>query len=267
MSSQIKNVSSSNSNNVQKTIPDKKEFHIFWTSFFFVLGFSTIFSILGVLIQTILQNSGTSIQLWLGRLGGIIIILFGLFLLNLINLPWLEQEHRFQPKKKYTSRYLTAFIFGAAFAAGWTPCVGPILGAIIALATIQPGSAGILLFAYSIGLGIPFLLIGLFTNQARTGIHSIAKKVKWIQPIFGILLIILGILIFVGQLSKLANFQILTMFLSTIAPTITGSNITSISMINLGIAILAGIVSFLSPCVLPLIPGFMAYLGATSIKK
>jgi len=245
----------------------KRDWTIFFSSVFFVLGFSVVFSIIGVLLQTLLAHSSHAVLAWLGRIGGVIIILFGLFLLGLIKPAFLMADHKIAVKKRFNSYYATSFVFGAAFAVGWTPCVSAALGAILALATVQAGSAFLLLFAYTLGIGIPFLLVGLFTNQAQALINRAGKWLKYVEYIFGILLIIIGVLIFVGELSKIANIGFLTTALQSINPgSSIGGGISSLSIINFGIAFLAGLASFLSPCVLPIIPGFLSYLASTAIK-
>jgi cytochrome c-type biogenesis protein len=186
---------------------------IFTNSVFFVLGFSTIFSLLGVLLNTVLESIAYDVQIWLARIGGALIILFGLYLVKLIRIPFLEREHKFQVKTKFSSRYLTSFVFGAAFAAGWTPCVGAVLGAILGLAVSAPGSAFILLISYSIGLGLPFLLVGLFTAQASTFISKYAKALSYVNVVFGAVLIVLGVLVFTQSLNLIANFEILNQWL------------------------------------------------------
>jgi len=240
---------------------------IFLSSLFFVLGFSAVFSLVGVLLQTALSHSSYIVQIWLGRIGGTIIILFGLFMLGLFTPSFLKQDHQIKVTKRFGSQYLTSFVFGAAFAVGWTPCVSAALGAILALAATQPSSAFVLLFAYTMGIGIPFLLVGLFTDQAK---HLIAKAGKWllyIQYAFGGLLIILGILIFVGELNRIVNNEFITACLGRLNLVGSGGGgIDSLSLVNLGIALLAGLGSFLSPCILPIVPGFLSYLASTSAR-
>ena len=182
---------------------------IFLTSVYFVLGFSTVFAALGVLLNTVLEQVAYDAQAWMSRVGGVIIILFGLYLTKLLKLPFLEKEHKLRVKRKFSSRYVTAFVFGAAFAAGWTPCVGAALGAILGLAATQPGAAFTLLMWYSLGLGLPFILMGLFTARASGWIKKISPYLKYVNPAFGALLIVLGILIFTQNLSRLANFGLL----------------------------------------------------------
>ncbi|MEK6935148.1 MAG: cytochrome c biogenesis protein CcdA [Nanoarchaeota archaeon] len=241
----------------------KKQWGIFINSIFFVLGFSIIFSLVGVLLQSVLSNISFQVQIWLGRIGGAIIILFGLFLLGLIKIKYLEREHKFHVKQKFNSSYLTSFVFGSAFAVGWTPCVGAVLGAVLTLAITQPTSAFFLLLSYSLGLGIPFLLVGLFTNQAQTFIQKAGSWLKYLNYLFGLVLIVLGILVFTNQLARVANLAFATSFLSSLELGSFGAGAT----LNIGIAFLAGIVSFLSPCVLPLLPAFLTYLASTVIKK
>lgn len=254
-----------NEEQTSTTQPILRDWSIFLSSLFFVLGFSVVFSLLGILLQTVLSRSSYTVQEWLGRIGGVIIIFFGLFVTGLIAPRFLQRERAVTMKKRFRSPLLTSFIFGAAFAVGWTPCVSAALGAILALAATNAQSAFILLFAYTMGIGIPFLLVGLFTAQARSLIQRADRWLVAIQRIFGALLILMGILIFVGQLSRIANFSALTqLLLSLNLVSGAGSMIQNLSIINIGIALFAGLGSFLSPCILPLIPGFLSYLASTS---
>ena len=122
----------------------------FVASVFFVLGFSVVFSVLGILLQTVLLKSSADVQLWLSRIGGIIVIMFGLYILKLLHIPFLDKEYKFRVKYKFSSYYITSFVFGAAFAVGWTPCVSAALGAILTLAASNPSQGFILLLAYTI---------------------------------------------------------------------------------------------------------------------
>lgn len=191
--------------------PSRKE--IFLNSLFFVLGFSTIFAALGVLLNTLLEAIAYDVQIWLSRIGGLIIIFFGLYLTKLIKISFLDRDHKIAVKTKFKSKYLTSFLFGLAFAAGWTPCVGAALGAILALAATSPGIAFYLLFAYALGLGLPFLVVGLFTGQILQVIQKYQKALSYFNIVFGIILIILGILVFTQYLSLIANFGFLNSIL------------------------------------------------------
>ena len=186
---------------------------IFINSVFFVLGFSLVFAALGVLLNTILESVAYDVQIWLSRIGGVLIIFFGLYLVGLIRVPFLDREHKMSVKVKLRSRYLTSLLFGFAFAAGWTPCVGPALGVILGLAATEPGSAFLLLFTYSIGLGLPFLIVGAFTGKATTFIARHGRALKVINVFFGAVLLVLGVLIFTSKLSLIANFEFLNTFL------------------------------------------------------
>lgn len=242
----------------------KRNWNIFLASIFFVLGFAVIFSLLGVLLQSVLAAVAPVVQKWLGRIGGIIIIFFGIYLLGLINIPFLEQEHRFHLNKRFGSTHVTSFIFGAAFALGWTPCVGAVLGAILALAVTQPGTAFFLMLSYSLGLGLPFLAVGLFASKAQHLIRKAGRWLVYLRSIFGLVLIALGVLVFTSQLSRIANLA----FVSDILIKLNlGGSTSAMTSVNVGIAFFAGLVSFLSPCVLPLIPAYLSYLASLSVKN
>jgi len=186
---------------------------IFINSLFFVLGFSVVFAALGVLLNTVLESVAYDAQIWLARIGGAVVIFFGLYLVGLIKIGFLEREHKVLVKKKFGSRYLTSFVFGSAFAAGWTPCVGAALGAILGLAATNPGSAFFLLLSYSVGLGVPFLVVGAFASQAGGVIQKYAHVLKYINKAFGLVLIVLGVLVFTQSLNLIANFGFLNEFL------------------------------------------------------
>ena len=191
---------------------DKRK-EIFMNSIFFVLGFGVVFALLGILLNTLLQNIAYGVQTWLSRIGGILIIFFGLYLIRLIRIPFLEREYKLGVKTKFASRYITSFLFGLAFAVGWTPCVGPALGVILGLAATQPGSAFALLLTYAVGLGIPFLIVGAFTAQAGEFINRHAAGLKYLNLVFGVILLGLGILIFTQKLELIANFGLLNKIL------------------------------------------------------
>ncbi len=186
--------------------------YIFLNSLFYVLGFSFVFALAGVLLNSILSRIAFNANLWLGRVGGSVIILFGLYLLGIIKIPFFEAKHGLKVRK-FRYSYLTSFVFGASFALGWTPCVGAILGAILTLAITQPGTAFYLLLSYSLGLGVPFLLAGIFASRFSDFLQKSSKFLKYFNIIGGIILIILGILVFNGMLSRFSNFGFTLKFL------------------------------------------------------
>jgi len=182
--------------------------NVILNSLFFVLGFSVVFSTLGVIINSTIGNSATDLVESFNQVGGIIIIGFGSFLILGTRLRSLNIEKKFFPKRTKVS-YPMSFVFGLAFAAGWTPCVGPILGTILTLAATTPSMAFNLLLTYSLGLGIPFILMGIFFSRATRLIHLMSKHLKYYSIILGSLIIVLGILVFTNQLALIANFPLL----------------------------------------------------------
>jgi len=175
---------------------------------FFVLGFSVVFSTLGVIINSTLTSSAGDLIEGFNQVGGVIIIGFGVFLLLSSKINRLNIEKKFIPKRSKAS-YPLSFVFGLAFAAGWTPCVGPILGTILTLAATTPSVAFNLLLAYSLGLGIPFVLMGVFFSRANKIIKAMSKHLKYYNLILGGFIILLGVLVFTNQLAYIANFPLL----------------------------------------------------------
>ena len=195
-------------NNDQKTNFKINKINIIANTIFFVLGFSVIFSTLGVLINSILSENINQISNSLNGIAGIIIVTFGIFLIASTKINSLNKEKKFQIKN-FKSSYPMSFVFGLAFAIAWTPCVGPILGTILTLAATTPSISFTLLLAYSIGLGIPFILIGIFFSKSTKIISSMTKHLKYYNIVLGGFVILLGILIFTNQLAYIANFPLL----------------------------------------------------------
>ena len=182
--------------------------NIVLNSVFFVIGFSVVFSTLGVIINSVLTTSAGELVEVLNQVAGIIIIGFGVFLLLSTKINKLNMEKKFFPKSSKSS-YPMSFVFGLAFAVGWTPCVGPILGTILTLAATTPSVAFNLLLLYSLGLGIPFILMGVFYSRATRVIRSMSKHLKYYNVLLGGFIILLGILVFTNQLAYIANFPLL----------------------------------------------------------
>ena len=171
----------------------------------FVAGFSAVFAGLGVTLGAVLQEVATEALAWLSRAAGTVVILLGLHLTGLLRLPLLDRQG--SPRSR--SGHLAPLLFGASFAVAWTPCVGPILGSTLALATTQPAAAFPLLLAYAGGLGAPFLLVGLFPSRALSILKGHRRAAARLHVAFGAVLIGLGVLVFTNKLSLLANFQLL----------------------------------------------------------
>lgn len=186
---------------------------VFLTALMFVLGFSIIFGTIGVLLNSFLESASTQILHYLSMVAGAVIIFFGAHLTDIINIPKLEREHKLGLKNKLGSGYIPSILLGGAFAVGWTPCVGPILGSVFALASATPGSAFVLLTAYSIGIGTPFLMIGAFPNRFREYILQHQASVSKTRKLFGYVMVLLGVLIATQNLSLIASFDVLEMVL------------------------------------------------------
>ncbi len=182
--------------------------NIILNAVFFVLGFSVVFSILGVVINGVLASSAADLTTGFNQVGGIIIMGFGAFLLLSTRIARLNMEKKFIPKRDKAS-YPMSFVFGLAFAAGWTPCVGPVLGTILTLAATTPAIAFNLLLSYSLGLGIPFILMAVFFSRASRVIRAMSKHLKYYSVILGAFIIVLGVLVFFNQLAYIANFPLL----------------------------------------------------------
>ena len=194
--------------NEQKSNFQINKINIIINTIFFVLGFSIVFSTLGVLINSVMSENVNQITNSLNIIAGIIIIAFGIFLILSVKINLLNKERKFHIKN-FKSSYPMSFIFGLAFAVGWTPCVGPILGTILTLAATTPSISFSLLLAYSIGLGIPFILMAIFFSKATKIISVMTKHLKYYNIILGGFIILLGILVSTNQLAYIANFPLL----------------------------------------------------------
>lgn len=187
---------------------EPKRTNVFSSAVLFVIGFSTVFAVMGVVLNALLQGAATEALRWLSRLASVAIIILGLHLSGLFRVPALDR--RYSPGlggRALKTGFLTSFLFGASFAVAWTPCVGPVLGSVLALAAARPVSAFPLLLAYAFGLGAPFLLVGLFPSRGFAFIRRHRRWAKRIHTAFGFLLIGMGVLVFTEQLSLLANFE------------------------------------------------------------
>jgi cytochrome c-type biogenesis protein len=173
----------------------------------FVLGLAVIFALLGasasVLGRTLLQN-----QERLYQVGGIVVVVFGLQMLGITNIPLLARTRRVREVTPNVQRsHIGAFAMGLAFGAGWTPCVGPFLAGLLGLASQQEtvGAGVLLLLVYALGLGIPFLLAGLAVDRSLNVMRSIRPHMLAIERFSGALLIAMGILLFTEQLTRITS--------------------------------------------------------------
>ncbi|MDS1135311.1 cytochrome c biogenesis CcdA family protein [Nitratireductor indicus] len=177
---------------------------LFSASFAFVLGFTTVFVLLGAGASTI----GGLLRAWQQELAiaaGIVIILMGLNFLGVLRIPFLFREARFQAGGKPATK-LGAYIMGLAFAFGWTPCIGPVLGPILTLAGGRDtvGEGALLLAVYSLGLGIPFLIAALFSGAFMRFLSRFRMHLGRVEKVMGALLVLAGILFLTGGMQATA---------------------------------------------------------------
>ena len=180
---------------------------IMGTALLFVIGFSVVFVALGA-SASVLGQFLTQYRDVIEKIAGVVVILFGVFMLGIVKIPWLYGEARADLASSRRFGRGAAFVMGMAFAAGWTPCVGPILGVILTLAasTGSVANGALLLLAYSLGLGVPFLLVALLFGSARPLLAWLNRHSVIINRIAGATLIVVGALIFSGRLTVIANW-------------------------------------------------------------
>jgi cytochrome c-type biogenesis protein len=173
----------------------------------FVAGFSLVFIALGAaasLIGAVLYD----LRVWLARIGGVVVVIFGLHTMGVISIPFLDYDTRRQVRASPGLGYGSSVMMGVFFSAGWAPCVGPVLGVILTLAmatgSLNQGVA--LLTAYSAGLAIPFLLAALGIGRAAEWMRRHAGAVRVISKVTGAVMVIIGILLFSGSMGRLAQY-------------------------------------------------------------
>ncbi|MBI2038035.1 MAG: sulfite exporter TauE/SafE family protein [Candidatus Magasanikbacteria bacterium] len=186
---------------------------IFINGLLYVVGFSSIFILLGALLGLggILF---APYKLWLTRAAGVLVIIFGLQMMHVLDISFLNREARFKTNFLKPGDPLSSLLFGMAFAFGWTPCVGPVLATVLALAssTATVGQAVFLLFVFSLGLAVPFLLIAAGIGSASSRIKQLSHYLKTISIIGGIFLVALGVLLLTGKMNLWIGYfyQLLT---------------------------------------------------------
>jgi cytochrome c-type biogenesis protein len=149
-----------------------------------------------------------SLRTWIAKIGGIVVVIFGLHMTGIIRIPFLEYDLRPQSSPDRNRGYIASVLMGIFFSAGWSPCVGPVLGAILTLA-LNGGSIakGVkLLSAYSVGLAIPFLLAALGIGWVTTILRRYGKVMRYVEIVMGVILIVVGAMLFLGTFEQLARF-------------------------------------------------------------
>ena len=234
---------------------------IFFHALLFVAGFSLVFIVgWGGSVTLVGQFFGAYKRV-IAQIGGVIVIMFGLATLGVIRLPWFYADTRAQfPGRGGT--FGGSALMGIFFAAGWSPCIGATLGAILTMGLSQQtvGQAMWLASGYSLGLGIPFLGMALGLERATTWIKRVSRYRRLIQIASGTFIIVIGVLLLTNTMSLIAiwafrnGLYVEKFALFAAAPTYFT-------------AILAGLLSFLSPCVLPLVPAYLGYLSGHTLQK
>jgi len=172
----------------------------------FVLGFSTVFVLLGV-AAAFAGGLLYDLRFWLSKIGGIVVIIFGLHMIGVLHIPFLAYDTRVQQAPDPKLGYLSSALMGVFFSAGWSPCVGPVLGAILTLA-INGGSISLgamLLTAYSVGLAIPFLIAALGIGWVTTILKKYDKTMRYVEIAMGVILVIIGVMLFAGVFELIAQ--------------------------------------------------------------
>jgi cytochrome c-type biogenesis protein len=171
----------------------------------FVLGFSVVFIVFGLLASMV--GLLFDLGLWLARIGGVVVIIFGLHMIGVFRIPFLEYDTRVTTAPDRSLGYLSSALMGVFFSAGWSPCVGPVLGAILTLAANGGSLAlgAVLLTAYSAGLAIPFLLAALGIGWVTVILRKYGKVMRIVEVAMGVVLVVVGILLFTGVFSVIAR--------------------------------------------------------------
>ncbi len=266
-----------------------KRSHTFLHALAFVIGFSAVFVVLGASVAFI-GYAVNQFMSYIVRIGGVILVVFGLQVAGVLG--WiaglvragggrkhplgrgylafedglsrlLYTEGRVQVKADPRWGYLSSAMMGVFFSAGWIPCIGPVLAGIYMLAsnTQTAGQGAFLLLFYSIGLGIPFLLTGAAFSSMTGWLRRLNRYLGLVSKVTGIFLIFIGILLLLDRMT-LINAWIVGRMGTGLAAFEPGGGT---SVLTVPIAFVAGLLSFLSPCVLPLIPGYIGYLSGTAI--
>ena len=234
--------------------------NIFLHASLFVMGFSLVFIVgWGGSVTVAGKLFGTYKQL-IAQIGGLVVIMFGLATLEVIRIPWFYADTRVQYSGQ-RGTYGGSALMGIFSAAGWSPCIGATLGAILTMGLSQQtvGQAMWLASGYSLGLGIPFLAMALGLERASGWIKRMRPYQKYFKIASGIFIIAIGVLLLTNTMSLISiwafkNGYFIESFTNyAAAPTY----IT---------AIIAGLLSFISPCVLPLVPAYLGYLSGHTLK-
>lgn len=239
-----------------------RRFNTFLHALAFVAGFSLIFIVGWGGAATVFGQVFGQYKTIIGQVGGVVVIVFGLATLGILKIPWFYYDTR--PEWKPSRRYslVSSSLMGVFFAAGWTPCIGATLGAILTLGFSQEtsGQAMLLSSGYALGLGLPFLAIGFGMDRAFNFVRRLRRYQHAMQITSGLLLIAIGLLLVSGRMTLIAIWAQRNGYYFDLP--LGGAAVPSYL-----IAILGGMISFLSPCVLPLVPAYIGYLSGQAASN
>jgi cytochrome c-type biogenesis protein len=229
----------------------------------FIAGFTLVFVIAGATasaIGTIFNDYRTIITTVLG----VVVILLGINMLGLFRLPFLQMDKRLRIRRPGVS-YAGSVLVGIGFAAGWSPCIGPILAAVLAMASDAKTvyAAMGLLFVYSLGLAIPFFLTAFALDRALPVFKRMRRFLPAIEFVAGLFVIAMGLVLVTNEWLRFTGWIYATF--PALANVGTGPEATG--AISIGAVFVAGFVSFISPCVLPLVPVYISYITGQSIEQ
>ncbi|RKP50005.1 cytochrome c biogenesis protein CcdA [Cohnella endophytica] len=178
---------------------------LLWRAILFILGFSFVFILLGVSVSSVSRLVSEHLQIVM-RFGGLLIILFGLQLTGVLRIKLLYSDTRFAPKRTQAGA-LGAVVLGMAFAAGWTPCIGPILSSILIYASSMStiGKGVLLLTAYSLGMAVPLLMSALLVDHMRRILRKISRFLPAISIVSGVVMIVMGVLMYTNRLESIVG--------------------------------------------------------------
>lgn len=181
---------------------------VFKHALYFVGGFSAVFIVLFGLPATVLGSLLQDYSSWIAKIGGIIVILFGLHMWGVITVPWLNMTKQVELGSGMQPGFARSTLFGVTFAAGWTPCIGPLLGAVMTLAFTEPSRAVGYVAVYALGLAIPFLASALMLTRATNLLHRLNRYMRAVEYASGALMIAVGILLITGMFTLMNSYFI-----------------------------------------------------------